>query len=83
MIQTFLALTIVALAVGKSGYSIYKALTTKEKSLCGGCSSCELKNEIRKKQSFGALASKVPGNKFFSAQSLQYQPKNQRIHRFG
>lgn len=49
MIQTFVALTIVGLAVAKTAYSLYKAITTKEKSLCGGCASCDLKNELKKK----------------------------------
>lgn len=49
MIQTILALTIVGLAVAKTAYSLYKAITTKEKSLCGGCASCDLKNELKKK----------------------------------
>lgn len=49
MIQTILALTIVGLAVAKTAYSLYKAITTKEKGLCGGCASCDLKNDLKKK----------------------------------
>jgi hypothetical protein len=49
MIQTILALTIVALAVGKTFYSLYRSLKTRDKSLCGGCASCDLKNELKKK----------------------------------
>ena len=49
MIQTIVALTIVGLAVAKTAYSLYKAITTKEKSLCGGCATCDLKNELKKK----------------------------------
>jgi hypothetical protein len=49
MIQTIIALSIVGLAVAKTVYSLYKAITTREKSLCGGCASCDLKNELKKK----------------------------------
>lgn len=49
MIQNILALIIVGLVVIKTIYSVYKAVTTKEKSLCGGCASCDLKHELKKK----------------------------------
>jgi hypothetical protein len=50
MLQDFLALSIVALALAYTVYKIYKGLTVKDKSLCGdGCTSCTLKHEIKKK----------------------------------
>lgn len=49
MIQNIIALVIVAAVVLKVGYNIYKAITTKEKGLCGGCASCDLKRELKKK----------------------------------
>jgi hypothetical protein len=72
MIQTILALTIVALAIGKSGYSIYKALTTKEKSLCGGCASCELKNELKKKGKLTGMQKAERPHDLFSPGNLRF-----------
>ncbi|WP_372776138.1 FeoB-associated Cys-rich membrane protein [Mangrovibacterium sp.] len=49
MIQNIIVLIIVFAVVVKVGYNLYKALTTKEKGLCGGCASCDLKRELKKK----------------------------------
>ena len=49
MIQNIIALVIVAAVILKVGYNTYKALITKEKGLCGGCASCDLKRELKKK----------------------------------
>ncbi len=49
MIQNIIALIIVALVLVKVVHSVYKAVTVKDKSICGGCASCELKNELKKK----------------------------------
>jgi len=49
MIQNIIVLIIVAAVVFKVGYNTYKALITKEKGLCGGCASCDLKRELKKK----------------------------------
>ncbi|PTN08746.1 FeoB-associated Cys-rich membrane protein [Mangrovibacterium marinum] len=49
MIQNIIALLIVAAVVVKVGYNIYKAITRKDKGLCGGCASCDFKRELKKK----------------------------------
>ena len=76
MIQNIIALIIVALVVLKTIYSVYKAITTKEKSICGGCASCDLKSELKNK---GKLNSKVETrevHKFqYSTDTLKYSIK--------
>ena len=49
MIQNIIALIIVGLVALKTVYSVYKSITTKDKSVCGGCASCDLKHELKKK----------------------------------
>jgi len=72
MIQNIIALIIVAVAGVITLYSLYKSITVKDKTICGGCPSCELKkkgklvpfseNNLRRKQQF-------------SVESLKYQVK--------
>lgn len=77
MIQNIIALTIVAAVLAKTVYSVYKSLITKEKGLCGGCASCDLKNELKKK---GKLTSQVEEKQVrrvqFSAGNLKYPGQN-------
>lgn len=77
MIQNIIALTIVAAVLAKTVYSVYKSLITKEKGLCGGCASCDLKNELKKK---GKLTSQVEEKQVrrvqFSAGNLKYPGRN-------
>jgi len=49
MIQNIIALIIVGIVAVKVIYSVYRSVTIKDKSLCGGCASCELKRELKKK----------------------------------
>lgn len=49
MIQNIIALIIVAAAGVITMYSLYKSVTVKDKTICGGCPSCQLKNELKKK----------------------------------
>jgi len=76
MIQNILALLIVGAVLVKTVYSVYKSLITKEKSLCGGCASCELKHELKKK---GKLTSQIENKETpairFSASNLKYSGK--------
>jgi hypothetical protein len=76
MIQNIIALIIVGAAGVITAYSLYKSLITKEKSLCGGCASCDLKSELKKK---GKLVPYSENNlrrkQQFSAESLKYQVK--------
>ena len=76
MIQNIIALIIVAVAGVITLYSLYKSVTVKDKSICGGCPSCELKNELKKK---GKLVPYSENNlrrkQQFSAESLKYQVK--------
>jgi len=76
MIQNIIALIIVGLVVIKVVYSLYKSLTTKDKSVCGGCASCDLKHELKKN---GKLVSQIENQKIqkfqFSATSLKFSPK--------
>ena len=48
-IQNSIALVVVAIVALKIGYNIYKSLSTKDNGLCGGCSSCGFKKELKKK----------------------------------
>lgn len=73
MIQNILALLIVGAVVVKTIYSVYKALTTKEKSLCGGCASCDLKSELKKKGKLLPHSGNMESRKFqYSSGNLKY-----------
>ena len=76
MIQNIIALIIVGLVIVKTIYSVYKAITTKEKSLCGGCASCDLKSELKKKGKLYAHIEKLEPPKIqYSAHTLKYSVK--------
>jgi hypothetical protein len=76
MIQNIIALIIVAAAGVITLYSLYKSLITKEKSLCGGCASCELKSELKKKGKLVPYSeSTVRWKVQFSANNLKYSSK--------
>jgi hypothetical protein len=49
MIQEILVYIIIAAVVLRIGWNLYKALRTKDKSLCGSCASCGFKSEVKKK----------------------------------
>lgn len=73
MIQNIIALIIVGIAVVITVYSLYKSLITKEKSLCGGCASCDLKSELKKKGKLGSHSENITHRKSqFSADNLKY-----------
>lgn len=76
MIQNIIALTIVGLVVVKVIYSVYQSVTIKDKSVCGGCASCDLKYELKKK---GKLVSQIENQshqKFqFPTGELKYSGK--------
>ncbi len=44
MIQEILVLILVGAVILKVIHSIYKSLTVKDKSVCGGCASCGKKH---------------------------------------
>lgn len=77
MIQNIIALAIVGAVLVKVVYSVYKSLTTKEKSLCGGCASCNLKSELKKR---GKLSSQLDGKEVrsfrFPAGEIKYSGKS-------
>jgi hypothetical protein len=76
MIQNIIALMIVTAAGVITLYSLYKSLITKEKSLCGGCASCELKNELKKKGKLVPYSENTVRRKIqFSADHLKYPGK--------
>lgn len=77
MFQEILALIIVALVVIKTIHSVYKSVTTKEKGVCGGCASCDLKSELKKKGMLMSYADKkASDNKFkLNADTLKYSAK--------
>ncbi len=76
MIQNILALIIVGLVVVKTIYSVYQSITTKDKSICGGCASCELKKELKKKGKLVSFSGKPPTPKFnFTRDNLSYSPE--------
>ena len=76
MIQNTIALIIVAIAALITLFSVYKAITVKDKTICGGCASCEIKNELKKKGKL-MLNTENPThpNYKFSPGNLQYQVK--------
>jgi len=76
MFQNTIALIIVGLVAVKVIYSVYKSITTKDKSVCGGCASCDLKHELKKKGKLVAYSenSLRPKDKF-TADNLKYQAK--------
>jgi hypothetical protein len=77
MIQNIIALIIVGAAGVITVYSLYKSLITKEKSLCGGCASCDLKSELKKKGKLVAYSENSPRRKDkLTADSLKYSLKN-------
>lgn len=75
MIQNIIALIIVAAAGLITVYSLYKSVTVKDKSICGGCPSCELKNELKKKGKLVPYSDTIHRKQQFSAESLKYQVK--------
>jgi hypothetical protein len=76
MTQDIIALIIVGLVVVKVVYSLYKSITTKDKSVCGGCASCDLKHELKKKGKLLPNAENPAHPKFqFSADMITYQTK--------
>ena len=77
MIQNTIALIIVATAGVATVYSLYKSLITKEKSLCGGCASCDLKSELKKKGKLVSYSENLSRRKDkFTANNLKYSLKN-------
>lgn len=76
MIQNIIALIIVGLVVLKTIYSVYKAITTREKGVCGGCASCDLKSELKKKgKLYGHTEMREPQRIQYSADNLKYSLK--------
>ena len=77
MIQNIIALIIVAAAGVITVYSLYKSLITKEKSLCGGCASCDLKSELKKKGKLVPYSENLARRKDrFTADNLKYSLKD-------
>ena len=76
MTQNIMALIIVGLVILKIIYSVYKSVTTKEKGLCGGCASCDLKSELKKKGKLTAYVGTHESHKLkYSADTLKYSVK--------
>ena len=76
MIQNIIALIIVGLIVLKTIYSVYKAVTTREKGVCGGCASCDLKSELKKKgKLYAHTETREPQKILYSADTLKYSAK--------
>ena len=77
MIQNIIALIIVAAAGVITVYSLYKSLTVKDKTICGDCPSCELKNELKKKGKLVSYSENSTRQKIqVSADTLKYSQKN-------
>lgn len=76
MIQNIIALIVVGIAAVITVYSLYKSLITKEKGLCGGCASCDLKSELKKKGKLVSYSENATQRKVqFSANNLKYSAK--------
>lgn len=77
MIQNIIALIIVAAAGVITFYSLYKSLITKEKSLCGGCASCDLKSELKKKGKLVPYSNNLSRRKdMLTSDNLKYSLKD-------
>ena len=77
MIQNILALIIVGLVLLRTIWVVYKAVTTREKGLCGGCASCDLKHELKKKGLLMSYADKKAKDKInYSVGTLKYSARN-------
>lgn len=72
MIQNIIALTIVGLVIIKVIHSVYKAVTVKDKSVCGGCASCDLKNELKKNGKLTSQMNATNQQPPISASNLRY-----------
>ena len=76
MIQNIVALIIVGAVLVRTIYSVYKSITVKDKTVCGGCASCDLKNELRKKGKLVSYSEAHQNQQFqFSAADLKYSGK--------
>lgn len=76
MTQNLIALIIVGLVVVKVIYSVYKSITIKDKSVCGGCASCDLKHELKKKGKLVSQMESQSQHKFqLSTGDLKYSGK--------
>jgi|APHig6443718053_1056840.scaffolds.fasta_scaffold849801_1 hypothetical protein len=76
MIQEILVYSIIAAVILKIAYSLYKSLTTKEKTLCGGCGSCDIKSELKKKRKLLVNETTQQNQQFYpNAGTLRYSPK--------
>jgi len=76
MTQEILVLIIVSLVIIRTIYSVYKAVTTKDKSICGGCASCDLKHELKKKGKLMSYADKKASEKVvFHPEALKYSAR--------
>ena len=77
MIQNIIALIIVIAAVVITLYSLYKSVTVKDKTICGGCPSCELKSELKKKGKLVAYSENISHrNDKFTTENLRYTLKD-------
>jgi superfamily II helicase len=77
MIQNIIALIIVAAAGLITVYSLYKSVTVKDKTICGGCPSCELKNELKKKGKLVPYSENISLKKEkFTTDNLKYSLKD-------
>ena len=76
MIQNIIALTIVGAVIIRVIYSVYKSVTVKDKTICSGCASCDLKHELKKKGKLVPMMEKGSLQKIqFSASNLKYPGK--------
>lgn len=72
MIQNIIALIIVAAVLIRVIYLVYKSVTVKDKTICGGCASCDLKHELKKKGKLVAMQEHVQPRQFqFSGSDLK------------
>lgn len=75
MIQEIFVYIVIGAVILKVAYSLWKSLTTKDKSLCGGCGSCEIKSELKKKGKPVYDASAAYQKFSHKADSLKYAPE--------
>jgi hypothetical protein len=76
MIQEILVYIVIGAVILKVAYSLCKSLTTKDKSLCGGCGSCDIKSELKKKGKLLMNETTQKNRPFYpNAGTFRYSPK--------
>lgn len=76
MIQEILVYIVIVAVILQVVSSLYKSLTTKNKSMCGGCSNCNIQSELKKKGKLPVIETTQKNRQFYpNAGTFRYSPK--------